>query len=88
MEDNKVADEQLKDAVEAQFKRIQRQSTLLGAQAALQVVLHKIMAVETQPKKVSMNDYRRLIKDIKNFAETGLSRKIDIDGEPEETVQN
>jgi hypothetical protein len=40
-----------------------------------------------------MNDYKRLIKDIKNFCAIGVSRNINADGETEtieesETVQN
>lgn len=90
MEENETIeqpiDEQFKEAVDAQFKRIQRQAMLLGAQSILQVILTKIVTAENQPKKMSLNDHRRLVKDLKDFAQTGLSRKVNEDGEA--TVQD
>lgn len=87
----------LRDAIEAQMKKIQRQSMLIGAQTFCRIVLEKIATAESKPGKRTMNDYKRLIKDLKNFCETGLSRKVNADGETElieeesateETVQN
>lgn len=73
----------LKEAIEAQMIKLQRQSMLLGAQSILQVVLEKIVVAENQPGKRTMNDYKRLVKDLKNFCNTGLSRKVNEDGETE-----
>lgn len=73
----------LKDAVEEQLRKIRRQSILIGAQTACKVVLDKIIVAENQPGKRTMNDYKRLIKDLKNFCNTGLSRKVNADGETE-----
>ena len=87
----------LKEAIEEQLKKIQRQNLLLGAQTICHTVLEKILKAENQPGKRTMNDYRRLIKDLKKFCETGLSRKVNADGETEpieeestteETIQN
>lgn len=87
----------LKAAVEEQLRKIQRQNLLLGAQTILHTVLEKIIRAESQPGKRTMNDYRRLIKDLKHFCEVGLSRKVNADGETEpiekestaeETIQN
>ena len=87
----------LKEAINEQLKKIQRQNLLLGAQTILHTVLEKILKAEMQPGKRTMNDYRRLIKDLKKFCETGLSRKVNTDGETEpieeestteETTQN
>ena len=87
----------LREAVEAQMKKIQHQSMLLGAQTFCHIVLQKIAVTESKPGKTTMADYRRLIKDIRQFCETGISRKVNADGETEpieeestteETVQN
>ena len=87
----------LKEAINEQLKKIQRQNLLLGAQTILHTVLEKILKAEMQPGKRTMNDYRRLVKDLKKFCETGLSRKVNTDGETEpieeestteETTQN
>lgn len=83
------ADDPLKQAIEEQLKKIQRQNLLLGAQTMCSVVLQKIIAAQSKPGKMTMNDYKRLVKDIQKFCETGISRKINADGETEpKTVQN
>lgn len=82
-------DDQLKQAIEEQLKKIQRQNLLLGAQTMCSVVLQKITAAQSKPGKMTMNDYKRLVKNIQKFCETGISRKINADGETEpKTVQN
>ena len=74
------AKDELKVALEDQFKKIQTQSMLLGAQAMCSTILQKITVFENQPGKRTLNDHRRLIKDLKKFAETGLSRTVNLDG--------
>jgi hypothetical protein len=87
----------LKEAIEEQLKKIRRQNMLIGFQTACRVALEKIIVAERKPGKRTMNDYKRLIKDLKQFCETGLSRTVNADGETEpvkeespdeETVQN
>ena len=86
-----------REAVEEQLSKIRRQSMMIGAQTMCRVVLDKIVSAEAKPGKRTMNDYKRLVKDVKNFCITGLSRKVNADGETEpidaespteETVQN
>ena len=85
-----------KEAIEAQMRKIQRQNLLIGAQTICRVILDKIIATENKPGKTTMADYRRLAKDIRSFCTTGLSRKVNADGETEpvdestteETIQN
>lgn len=90
-------DAPLKEAIEEQLKKIRRQNMLIGFQTACRVALEKIIVAESKPGKRTMNDYKRLLKDLKQFCETGLSRTINADGETEsvkeespteETVQN
>lgn len=78
-----MSNDQLKDAIESTLSKIRRQSMLLGAQSMCSVILEKIVRAESAPGKRTMNDYKRLIKDIRKFCETGLSRKINADGETE-----
>jgi hypothetical protein len=84
--------DELKEAIEETMSRLRRQSMLLGFQVACQTVLDKITAFERKPGSKSNNDHKRLIKDIKQFVETGLSHKVNTDGETEpieeETTQN
>ena len=95
--DQSNEEDPLKEAINEQLKKIQRQNLLLGAQTICHTVLEKILKAEMQPGKRTMNDYRRLVKDLKKFCETGLSRKVNTDGETEpieeestteETIQN
>lgn len=83
-------DDAFRGAVEETLAKIRRQSMLLGFQVSCQTVLDKITAFERKPGSKSNNDHKRLIKDIKQFVEQGLSRKVNTDGETEpiETVQN
>lgn len=83
VEDIEFKEEQkddLKSAIEAQFEKLRTQSMLLGAQVSCSVILQKIVAFEKQPGKRTLNDHRRLIKDIKHFVEVGVSRKVNPDG--------
>ena len=73
----------LKEAIEEQLKKIQRQNLLIGAQTVCTVILEKIVTAMKQPGKRTMNDYKRLVKDIENFCRTGISRKVNADGETE-----
>lgn len=79
--------DELKDAIEETLSKLRRQNLLLGAQVICQTILDKIIAFERTPGSKSNNDHKRLIKDIKNFVEVGLSRKVNTDGETE-AIQN
>ena len=76
-------DDALKDAIDAQLKKIQRQNLLIGAQTVCTVILEKITTATNKPGKRTMNDYKRIIKEIERFCRTGISRKINEDGETE-----
>ena len=85
------AKDELKDAIEETMSKLRMQSMLLGAQAVCRTILDKITIFERTPGSKSNNDHKRLIKDIKNFVEIGLSRKVNSDGTTEsveETAQN
>lgn len=94
-ENDIMADDELKDAIEEQLSKIRNQSMILGFRVACQTILNKINAFERAPGSKSNNDHKRLIKDIKQFVEQGLARKMNENGEIEipeknetETVQN
>ena len=80
--------DELKDAIEGTLSKIRTQSLLLGAQAICQTIANKIYAFESAGGKKSANDYKRCIKDIKSFCETGLSRQVNFDGTTDPTVQD
>ena len=94
-------DDALNEAIEAQLRKTRRQNLLIGAQTMCSVILQKITVAMNKPGKRTLADYKRLTKDIEQFCRTGVSRKINADGEvelvedepaaepaAEETVQN
>jgi hypothetical protein len=84
--------DELKGAIEEQISKIRSQSMILGFRVACQTILDKISAFERTPGSKSNNDHKRLIKEIKQFVEKGLARKMNENGEIEvpesETTQN
>lgn len=85
-----LTDDELRAAVEEQLEKVRLQNLFIGFQTACKAVLDKIILAERQPGKWTMNDYKRLVKDIKKLCTTGLSNKVNTDGttEPvEESVE-
>ena len=89
---NASSDDELKVAIEDQLKKIQRQNMLIGAHTVCTVILNKIESAMSKPGSRTMNDYKRIIKDIEKFCTVGVSRTVNADGETDqedaETVQN
>lgn len=71
---------EFEEVVTEQMDKLRTQSMLLGAQSMCKVILEKIYKTLMKPGKKSYRDYERLIDDIKQFCETGLSRKVNADG--------
>ena len=80
IEEPTMNNDELKTAIEETMEQIRTQSMLLGAQAMCSVVQQKIAVAMSKPGKRSLNDYKRLVKEIIDFCETGLSRKVNPDG--------
>jgi len=85
-------DDELKGAIEEQLSKIRSQSMILGFRVACSTIRDMINKFESSPGSKSNNDHKRLIKEIKQFVEKGLARKMNENGEIEvpesETVQN
>lgn len=77
---SKMSNDELKEAIENQMRNLRRQSILVGAQTACNVILQKIYTHKAKQGKKTYRDYERLIKEIQEFCETGVSRKINADG--------
>ena len=84
VDENKMPEkDELTKAIEEQMGKLRRQAMLLGAQAMCSTILSKIVVVKQKPGKKTYRDYERLVNDIQQFCETGLSRKVNTDGETE-----
>lgn len=77
----------LKSAISQTLEKIRTQNLLLGAQSMCSVILQKIIEFETKPGKRTLNDHRRLVADIKKFCQTGISRKVNLDGTTSEKTE-
>ena len=77
---NEMSSDDLKEATRQVLERIRTQSMLLGAQAISSVILQKIEAWRKQPGKRTLNDYKRLIKDLDAYCTIGISKKVNLDG--------
>ncbi len=75
-----MGNDELKNAIEEQMRNLRRQSMLIGAQTACRVILEKLHKYYSKPGKKTYRDYERLFKEIKDFCEVGVSRKINADG--------
>lgn len=75
-----MSNQDLKNAISKTLEKIRTQALLLGAQSICSVILQKIVEFDAKPGKRTLNDYRRLAKDIEGFCRTGVSRKVNLDG--------
>ena len=80
-EENKIVEEQeseknlseLKKTMEEKFAKAQSQNMILGFRVASREVLRMIVEFENSPGKKSNNDYKRIVKKIKEFCNRSLS---------------
>lgn len=82
-----VDNEEFKEAVQAQMRKIHNQGMIVGFQTACHTMLDKIYAFESSTGKKSNNDYKRLMKEIKMFCDIGVSRKANTSDESNETEE-
>lgn len=89
------SDDAFKEAVYTKMRQIHNEGIIVGFQTACHTALNKIYAFERSAGKKSANDYKRCIKDLKKFFETGIERKVNSgddntseESTEAETVQN
>lgn len=75
-----MSNDELKNAISESMNKLRLQAMYLGAQTMCSAVLQKIMVLENKQGKITMNDYKRLVKDIKGFCQVGLSKQVNNDG--------
>ena len=90
-----AADDDFKELVYERMRKIHSDGMIVGFQTACHTALDKIYSLERSAGKKSANDYKRCLKDLKKFFESGISRKANSGDETEaeenvevETVQN
>lgn len=77
MEENKTINEDkkqdIKEVIQGHMEKLRKRNLKLGFQVCCHSIMQKITVFEARPGSKSANDYKRLIKDIKSFCETGLA---------------
>lgn len=76
-----MTNEALKEAIDAQIKKVQMAALLSGSKAICGVVLQYIAEFQRQSGKKSANDYKRLIKKIEHFCSISLSKTVNENGD-------
>lgn len=94
-EQNPLDSSELKEAIMARMQSIYNDGMIVGFKTACHTALDRIYKFESSYGKKTANDYKRCIKDLKKFFETGISRKANSDTVDEseenaevETTQN
>jgi hypothetical protein len=76
-EENNVNVDELKNDVQEVMEKLRAQSMLLGGKAACTVIYNIIQKFNIQPGKRSMNDYKRLVKEIEKFCKTAVDHEVE-----------
>lgn len=74
-QENDLATDELKEAMNEQFTKIQNQAMVLGIRVTSKLVLDKIAVAMSKPGKRSLNDYKRLVKEIEDFCKVAMVQK-------------
>ena len=80
--------DELKSKNEEGMEKIRTQAMLLGGKTIATVVYNKIQAAMHKPGKRSLNDYKRLVKDIEKFCKVAVDSEVETPTFDDETVQN
>lgn len=73
---NEKQGDEFKKKVEDVVEKIRTQALLLGGKTMATIVYNKIQAAINAPGKRTMNDYRRLIKDIETFCKKAVEHDV------------
>ncbi len=79
-EDSGMSNDELKQAVNGIVEKVRLQAILMGAQTICAIILQKIQNAQSKPGKRTMNDYKRLVKDIEEYCKIGISREVKDNG--------
>lgn len=72
---------EFREVANKQFEAMRNQGIEIGIKISSRVILDKIASAMNKPGKRSLNDYRRLIKEIVDFCNVSMKSQ-------DETVQN
>ncbi len=76
-EEEKEASDKLRDKLTEGMEKLRTQSMLIGAKTMATVIYNMIQKFHTMPGKRTLNDHRRLIKEIEKFCKTAVDHEVE-----------
>ena len=67
----------LEEAMKEQFEKVRMAGMLAGAKGICGTIMQYIYQFNSSPGKKTLNDHRRLVKQIYEFCSVSLNKKID-----------
>lgn len=77
-EQEQEASDKLRDKLTEGMEKLRTQSMLLGGKAMATVIYNMIQKFHSMPGKRTLNDHRRLIKEIEKFCKTSVDHEVEI----------
>lgn len=77
-EQEQEASDKLRDKLTDGMEKLRTQAMLLGGKAMATVIYNMIQKFHSMPGKRTLNDHRRLIKEIENFCKTAVDHEVEI----------
>lgn len=70
-------DSELKDKLTKEVEKLRNQAIVLGGKTMATVIYNMIQKFHLMPGKRTLNDYRRLIKEIEKFCKTAVDHEVE-----------
>jgi len=73
-----IDEEKLKESVNEVLEKVRTQAMLLGGRSMAMVIANIIDESMRQPGKRSMNDMKRIVKNVRDFCQKAIDVKVEI----------
>lgn len=68
----------LKEKVDEVVEKLRTQAMLLGAKTMATVIYNMLQGFHNAPGKRTLNDYRRIVKQVEKFCKTSVDREVEM----------
>ena len=76
-EENKMSNDELKDAINETLEKVRTHAMLTGARSMTVVIANMIDAEMNKPGKRTNNDMKRIIKQVRQFCQTAIDHPVE-----------
>lgn len=74
---NTATDSEMKEKLSKEVEKLRNHAMVLGGKAIATVIYNMIQKFHLMPGKRTLNDHRRLIKEIEKFCKTAVDKEIE-----------